>query len=153
MVWLLKIPREFTLWGQQGSDVVRGDLLVIPVEESILYIEPVYLVATDKSSLPELKRVIAVYGEKVEMKKTLINALEKIFEIDAGVSFASMDTASAHSEMDEESVTDLARRVTQYFQAAQESIAKGDWVGYGQYQERLKEAIQELSMALELEEE
>ena len=149
-----KISRELTLWGQMGSDVVRGDLLVIPIEESLLYIEPVYLVATDKSSLPELKRVIAVYGEKVEMKKTLIDALEKIFEMDdTGVSFASLDTGSDHSEMDEESVTDLAKRVTQYFQAAQESIEQGDWLQYGQYQKRLQEAIQELSAALELEEE
>jgi uncharacterized membrane protein (UPF0182 family) len=148
-----KISRELTLWGQQGSSVLRGDLLVIPIEESLLYIEPVYLVATDKSSLPELKRVIVVYGEKVEMKKTLIGALEKIFDIqDTGISSFSLGTEMDHSDTDEESVTDLARRVTQYFQAAQGSIQKGDWIDYGRYQELLEEAIQDLSMALELEE-
>ena len=149
-----KISRELTLWSQQGSNVVRGDLLVIPIEESILYIEPVFLVATDKSSLPELKRVIAVYGERVEMGKTLDRTLEKIFEIDnIGISSLSLNAENIHSETDEESIPDLARRVTQYFEAAKGCIQKGDWVEYGQYQERLEEAIQELSSALELEEE
>ncbi|MGA1863870.1 MAG: UPF0182 family protein [bacterium] len=149
-----KISRELTLWGQQGSDVIRGDLLVIPVEESILYIEPVYLVATDKSSLPELKRVIAVYGEKIEMKKTLIDALEKIFDVQSSeLSSFSLGAETVHpdSDSDEESVIDLARKVTQYFQAAQGSIQKGDWIEYGRYQELLEESILELSMALELE--
>jgi len=149
-----KISRELTLWGQQGSDVVRGDLLVIPIEESLLYIEPVFLVATDKSSLPELKRVIAVYGENVEMGKTLAKALEKVFNLEAtGTSLSSLDAESDHSQMDEESVSDLARKVTRYFQAARESLQKGNWIEYGQYQVRLEEAMQELSLALELEEE
>lgn len=148
----MKIPKELTLWGQQGSDMLRGDLLVILIEESILYIEPVYLVATDKSSLPQLKRVIAVYREKVEMGKSLTSALEKIFDIqDTGLSF-SLDAEVAHARTGEDSVTDLARRVTQYYQAAQESIQKGDWVEYGRYQERLEEAIRDLSAALEDEE-
>jgi hypothetical protein len=147
-----KISRELTLWGQQGSDVVRGDLLVIPIEESILYIEPVYLVATDKSSLPELKRVIVVYGEKVEMRKTLINALEKIFDIkETELSTFSLGVEMSPPDADEESITDLARRVTQYFQAAKGSIQKGDWIEYGRYQDLLEESISELSMALELE--
>lgn len=156
-----KIARELTLWGQQGSDVVRGDLLVIPIKESILYIEPVYLMAADKSNLPELKRVIAVYGERVEMGKTLANALEKIFNINVNDTSLSSSTLKVESnsaqqgkepEESEESIIDLARRVTNYFQAAQGSIQKGDWLAYGQYQERLEEAIKDLSAALELEE-
>lgn len=149
-----KISSELTLWDQQGSNVVRGDLLVIPIEESILYIEPVYLVATDKSSLPELKRVIAVYGEKVEMGKTLAGVLEKIFDIEnPGSSTFSLNMETTHSETDEESIPDLARRVAKYFQAAQKSIRKSCWMEYGQYQEQLEEAIKDLSAALELEEE
>ncbi|MGA1796168.1 MAG: UPF0182 family protein [bacterium] len=148
-----KIAREMTLWGQFGSDVVRGDLLVIPIEDSILYVEPVYLMAADKSNLPELKRVIVAYGEKVEMGKTLSSAMEKIFDIqDNGLS-SSLDTEADHSGTDEESVADIARKVTRYYEAAQGCIQKGAWAEYGRYQERLDEAIQELSAALELEEE
>jgi len=149
-----KIAREMTLWGQFGSDVVRGDLLVIPVEESILYVEPVFLMAADKSNLPELKRVIIAYGEKVEMGKTLAITFEKIFGIDnSGVFSGLSETGHASQQNDDDSITDLARQVTRYFQAAQETIKKGDWAEYGRYQERLQEAIQELSAALELEEE
>jgi uncharacterized membrane protein (UPF0182 family) len=130
---------------------VRGDLLVIPVEESILYIKPIYLMATDKSNLPELKRVIVVYGEKVEMEKTLNRALEKIFDIEQTTVSSLLDTEPDDFYTAEQSITDLARRVTQYFQAAQGSIQKGDWIEYGHNQERLKEAIQDLSAALEEE--
>lgn len=148
-----KIARELTLWGQQGSDVVRGDLLVIPVEESILYIEPVYLMAADKSNLPELKRVIVAYEERVEMGKTLAIALEKVFGIEnAAASYISNESSQDKSTDGEDTIADLARRVTNYYQAAQETIGKGDWIEYGRCQELLRDAIQELSTALELEE-
>ena len=87
-------------------------------------------------------------------KKSFQNALEKIFNVqDAGIFSSSLGMEIDHLDDDEESVTDLARRVTQYFQAAQGSIQKGNWIEYGRYQELLEEAILDLSMVLELEEE
>ena len=62
--------RQLTLWNQMGSRVIRGNLLVIPIEDSLLYVSPLYLRAT-QGHLPELKRVIAAYGEHVVMKETL----------------------------------------------------------------------------------
>ncbi len=147
-----EISTVLTLWTQQGSDVFRGDLLVIPIEESILYIEPVYLMATDKSTLPELKRVIVAYGERIEMAETLSNALQKIFRkvvaepssVYLTEGFDNVD----NGRPDRESIIDLARMITRYYLAAQESIRKGNWIEYGQYQEQLQKAIFDMSVAL-----
>src|SRR5258707_2659664 len=73
-----EISQQITLWNQMGSRVIRGaNLLVIPIENSILYITPLYLRA-EHGHLPELKRVIAAYGEHVVMKETLPEALSAL---------------------------------------------------------------------------
>jgi hypothetical protein len=168
-----EIASRLTLWSQQGSDVFRGDLLVLPIEKSILYIEPIYLMASDQSNLPELKRVIVAFGEKIEMKQTLNGALAEIFgkEDDKKTSLAGAqgeqnaeDTQNAQNDQNpqndqdaqgldqsqtvEQSITDLAREVTRYFQSARGSFQKGNWAEYGRYQEQLEKVIQELSAAL-----
>ena len=73
-----EISQLLTLWGQLGSRVIRGDLLVIPIENSILYIEPVYLQA-ETSELPELKRVIVAFQDKIIMRENLEEALKELF--------------------------------------------------------------------------
>jgi uncharacterized protein len=157
-----EISSQLTLWGQQGSDVFRGDLLVIPIEKSLLYIEPVYLLANDQSNLPELKRVIVAYGEKIEMKQTLNEALQEIFgketaeiTVPASVKLAQGEQGIqgvqglCQIQATEQSITDLARKVTQYFQSARGSFRKGDWVEYGRCQEQLEKVVRNLSAALE----
>ena len=74
-----EISQQLTLWNQMGSRVIRGNLLVIPIENSILYVSPLYLRAA-QGQLPELKRVIAAYGDHVVMKETLAEALSALFE-------------------------------------------------------------------------
>jgi uncharacterized membrane protein (UPF0182 family) len=76
------ISPQFTLWGQEGSAVLRGNLIVVPVENSILYIEPIYLQADNPNSLPEMKRVIVAYQEKIVMAQTLDTALRQVFGVD-----------------------------------------------------------------------
>ncbi len=73
------ISPQFTLWGQQGSNVLRGNVIVVPVEDAILYVEPIYIQADNANSLPEMKRVIVAYQEKIVMEETLEEALAKIF--------------------------------------------------------------------------
>ncbi|NLE73532.1 MAG: UPF0182 family protein [Actinobacteria bacterium] len=77
------ISAQLALWNQAGSQVIRGNLLVIPVEESLLYVEPLFLQA-EQQPIPELKRVIVSYGERVVMEPTLSRALERMFGADAG---------------------------------------------------------------------
>jgi len=64
------IARQLTLWDQRGSRVIRGNLLVIPINQSFLYIEPVFLLAAE-TNIPQLKRVIVSNGEHVAMEATL----------------------------------------------------------------------------------
>jgi hypothetical protein len=73
-----EISAQITLWSQAGSRVIRGNLLVIPVENSIMYVEPLFLQA-ERSPIPELRRVIVNYGDVVVMEPTLAQSLERIF--------------------------------------------------------------------------
>jgi uncharacterized membrane protein (UPF0182 family) len=74
-----EISPQLSLWNQMGSRVIRGDLLVVPIENSILYVSPLYLRA-ESGQLPELKRVIAAYGDRVVMEETLPAALAALFK-------------------------------------------------------------------------
>jgi len=74
------ISPQFTLWGQEGSQVLRGNLIVVPIESSLMYVEPIYIQADNPNSLPEMKRVIVAYKEKIVMERTLEEALNKLFD-------------------------------------------------------------------------
>jgi uncharacterized membrane protein (UPF0182 family) len=72
------VSRQISLWDQRGSSVIQGNLLVIPIEETLIYVRPLYLKA-DAGKIPELKRVIVGYEDNIAMEKTLDEALHKIF--------------------------------------------------------------------------
>ena len=74
-----EISQQISLWDPQGSRVIRGNLLIVPIEESLLYVQPIYLLG-EGSRLPELERVVAVVGETIKMESTLSDALEAIFQ-------------------------------------------------------------------------
>jgi hypothetical protein len=86
------ISQQLSLWNQMGSRVIRGNILVIPIESSILYVSPLYLRA-EQGQLPELKRVIAAYGDQVVMKDTLDAALSALFS-EAGAGTATTSAAT-----------------------------------------------------------
>jgi len=73
-----EISASFTLWGQKGSGVIRGHLLVIPVERSLLYVQPIYLQAT-QGAIPQLERVIVAFGDRLAMRTSLQEALQAVF--------------------------------------------------------------------------
>jgi uncharacterized membrane protein (UPF0182 family) len=130
------ISQQFTLWSQSGSKVIRGDLLVIPVEQSLLYIEPVYLRA-EKGELPELKRVIVVYGQSIAMEETLEKSLSAIFGGE------ERDKIRPHLEKDAGSV--LAKSALLIYEKAQEALRQGKWAEYGRYQQELEQRLQQLN--------
>src|SRR5439155_21176094 len=84
-----EISQQLSLWNQMGSRVIRGNLLVIPIENSILYVSPLYLRA-EQGQLPELKRVIAAYGDHVVMEETLAGALSALFADRAAPAYPSV---------------------------------------------------------------
>ncbi|MDI6654621.1 MAG: UPF0182 family protein [Candidatus Hydrothermarchaeota archaeon] len=73
------ISQLFTLWSQAGTRVIRGNLLTIPIKDSLLYVEPIYLRAEQKDALPQLKRVIIIFGDRLTMQETLEKSLSVIF--------------------------------------------------------------------------
>ena len=133
-----EISQQITLWNQMGSRVIRGaNLLVIPIENSILYVTPLYLRA-EYGHLPELKRVIAAYGEKVVMKETLSEALSALF-----ASSGSAPTApGAAIEMPH---AGAAQEALDRYNQAMERLKSGDWAGFGAQMEAVREVLEKLS--------
>ena len=102
------ISQQISLWNQMGSRVIRGNLLVIPIENSLLYVSPLYLRA-EQGQLPELKRVIAAYGDHVVMKETLAEALSALFEASAASAAPNTSTGTPREAPRQ---TGRARRLT-----------------------------------------
>src|SRR5699024_1905780 len=75
------ISKELNLWAQGGSEVIRGNLLVIPIEDTVLYVEPIYIESSNESSLPEVKQVVMAYGEHIVMEENFDKSLAKIMEL------------------------------------------------------------------------
>src|SRR6202049_4850382 len=123
-----EISQQITLWNQMGSRVIRGaNLLVIPIENSILYVSPLYLRA-EHGHLPELKRVIAAYGEHVVMKETLAEALEALFVGRGAAPAVSSTTGEAPATGP--AASEAQQALDRYNQAV-ERLKAGDWKGFG----------------------
>jgi hypothetical protein len=136
------ISQQLTLWSQRGSTVIRGSLLAIPVEESLLYVQPLYL-AAEKGSIPELKRVIVAYGNQIAMDETFNAALQAIFgrrPESATVRAVRSGPADAAGE----GVTSLVGRAWEAWTHAQDALKRGDWGAYGEAQRRLEESLKAL---------
>jgi uncharacterized membrane protein (UPF0182 family) len=137
-----EISQQLTLWNQMGSRVIRGaNLLVIPIENSILYVSPLYLRA-QQGHLPELKRVIAAYGEHVVMKETLAEALSALFM----ESPAAPAVSSPTEEMPLTSPTaNQAREALDRYNQAVKRLKSGDWKGFGTEFDAMRELLEEMS--------
>ena len=139
------ISQQITLWGQRGSQVIRGSLLVIPIENSLLYIEPLYL-AAESGSLPELRRVIVAYGNKLSMQKNLEGALSDIFG-EGSIAATALPGAAAQDKGLVIGVLkgDDARQALRHYQKAQSLLKAGDWAGYGKELKSLEGILKRLA--------
>jgi len=135
------ISQQLTLWGQRGSEVIRGSLLVIPIEKSLLYVQPLYLSATDKIGLPELQRVIVAYRDEVVMEETLELALQKLF----GGSRSVRETVGEAGPGSTQTQPGLAAEAMKTYEKAIEMQRQGNWAGYGEELRRLKQILQQLA--------
>jgi len=132
-----EISQQLTLWNQMGSRVIRGNLLVIPIENSILYVSPLYLRAAE-GQLPELKRVIAAYGDRVVMKETLAEAISALFESGTAPSASTRTPLAAPS-------AEQAREALDHFHQAIERLKSGDWTGFGAQLDAMRGLLENLS--------
>ena len=126
------ISQQLSLWDQKGSRVIRGNLLVIPIEDSFLYVEPVYLIA-EEVNIPQLIRVIVAYGSKVSMQASLEDAIRAVF----GNIPASTPSVTAPAKTTE----DALGRVRKEFQQAEDALKRGQWAEFGRAMEALKALI------------
>jgi uncharacterized protein len=137
-----EISQQITLWNQMGSRVIRGaNLLVIPIENSILYVSPLYLRA-EHGHLPELKRVIAAYGEHVVMKETLAEALSALF-IEPGAARATSNTPEEMPLADP--AASQAREALDRYNQAVERLKSGDWKGFGTQFDAMRELLEKMN--------
>ncbi len=146
-----EISAQLSLWSQRGSQVIRGNLLVIPVEQSLFYVQPLYLQA-ESGQIPELRRVILASGENVAMEETLADALVSLLGGEAaGIVGVEGErplagpsvTGQLPPELSQQ-VYDLARQAEDHYMAAQEALREGDWTTYGAELDAMEQALEQL---------
>ncbi len=127
-----RISEQLSLWDQRGSRVLRGNLIVIPMENAFLYVEPVYLTA-EGINIPQLKRVITIYGDKVVMAPTLDEAIKSLF----GAATTPQPEAATPIPVQSQTLD----RVREVFRKAQQDLQQGNWAEYGKAMEDLRKLL------------
>ena len=132
------ISQIFTLLDQQGSSVIKGNLFVVPIDQSVLYYQPIYLQG-EQNPLPEFKFVVVVFQDKIIMKETLSEAIASIF--------GESTISDSVEESEDESPLDILAKATEAFESAQEELLNGN---LGKYQTLIDQAQQYVDLAIEL---
>jgi hypothetical protein len=150
-----EIARQLSLWNQRGSQVNLGTLLVIPIKESLIYVQPLYLRA-ETGKIPELKRVIVAAENRIAMEPTLEAGLARIF---GNASSAAEDLAQTSQQIPQQAsrvgetpaaqsaatTQSLAAQARQHYDRALQAQREGDWTRYGEEIKRLGAAIEQIS--------
>ena len=131
------ISQQLTLWNQRGSEVIRGSMLVIPIEKSLLYVQPLFL-AADKGGLPELKRVIVAFGDEVVMEDNLELALQRLFG-------GKKDEAKAVTENSKGAPASLGKEAMSIYEKAITLQRQGNWAGYGEELSKLEQVLKRMA--------
>ena len=140
-----EISADFTLWSSKGTTYSRGNLFVIPVEDSLLYVEPVYLEAS-ASAIPEVKKVIVAYGDKIAYEDTLGEALASLFGDDADTTEPGVGgSEEGTGDSDTRGQADWIKQASDAYDDAQKALQNGDWAEYGKHMDKLEEALNQLS--------
>jgi uncharacterized protein len=139
-----EISRQISLWDQRGSQVIQGTLLVIPIENSLIYVQPLYLRA-ETGKIPELKRVIVAYENRIAMEETLDAALSKIFgEVkvtDEAVASGNIRLPAVPAGKEDRKLSAVAK---EHFDRAIKAQREGNWALYGEEIQKLGEAIKKM---------
>lgn len=139
------ISQQLTLWGQRGSQVIRGRLLIIPIESSLLYIQPLYLAAEDKGGLPELRRVIVAYENEVVMEENLEQCLNRLFGSKRAPASIN-DTKREDVVIKKKDLSELSKEAMRIFEKAKEMQRQGNWAGYGEELKRLEAILKQMAL-------
>ena len=155
-----EISPQITLWNQQGSEVIQGTLLVIPIEEALLYVRPLYLRA-DGGRIPELKFVIVAYQNQIVMEESLDLALNRLFGTDASPGSLPADTRLAGLELPAAAAdatpsaasgnggNPLVTEAAELYRRALNAQRQGNWAEYGDQIEQLGAVLERLGASQE----
>ena len=150
-----EISKDFTLWASNGTTYRRGNLFVIPINTSVLYVEPVYLEAQN-SSIPEVKRIIMAYKDQIAYGETLADCIITLFGYDINAdsetkpddsSIINPDDGEEEGGETPEAMTqaELIAKAQEAFNKAQEAQQQGNWAAYGTYLEQLEDYLNQLA--------
>lgn len=133
------ISKELSLWDTKGSEVQFGDILIVPIENSLLYVEPLYLRASGEKSIPEMKNVIVGYADKLVLAPNIESALQKLFNIQVNNEEGKAPTTGGNV------VSGDISKAKELYNKAIEAQKSGDWAKYGEYITELGKLIENLS--------
>ncbi len=137
------ISAELTLINQRGSRIVWGNLLVIPIEKSLLYVQPLYLLA-EQSQIPQLKRVVVATSNSIVMSPSLNEALARVF---TGAPIAQPTTTPPTTTPSSSTVAQLAKQAADHYAKAQDALKAADWATYGREMQALQQVLTQLLQA------
>ncbi|MEW9677115.1 UPF0182 family protein [Lentibacillus sp. L22] len=144
------ISKQLNLWAQGGSDIIRGNLLAVPIEDTILYVEPIYIESSNATSLPEVKQVVLAYGDKIVMEKDFDTALDRMLDLvdpdhqegdkkeDKNEKDEQPDTQEPLSEADQQ-LEEFAKTFDDY----QKALSDGDWEKAGKLMKQIEDQLGE----------
>ncbi|MTK13644.1 MAG: UPF0182 family protein [Clostridiaceae bacterium] len=137
------ISKELSLWNKAGSQVQFGDTIIVPINNSLLYVEPMYLRASGKNSIPEMKRVIVSYGDKIILAENIESALQQLFNYKDNSQTNGAAGQTQYSDSDQK--LDKVKKAKELYEKAVDAQKNGDWAKYGEYIKMLGETINELN--------
>ncbi len=120
------ISREITLWSQGGSSVMRGNMIVVPINQSLVYVEPLYLTSQNEASLPEVKRIIVAYEDRIVMETSLDAAFTKLFG-----DFTVLPPEVTESSDIPQVNPDALELIKQEYKNLKDAASRGDWKSFG----------------------
>jgi len=139
-----EISAQLSLWGQGGSTLIRGNLLVYPLEDSLLYVEPLYMEST-QNKFPQLKRVFVYYKDRIVMAESLSLALDELFpgyiqdeeEPDKEEPTKDSEDQEEESQIPADDLDALLNRLIQLQRDGKVALGEGDWNRYGEIQQEM----------------
>ncbi|QSX05174.1 UPF0182 family protein [Sedimentibacter sp. zth1] len=146
-----EISSQLTLWSQKGSNVLRGNTLVIPIQNSLLYVEPIYMQADTQSNFPEMKMVIVAYNDKIVMESTLDKALDKILGSIYSENFNPQEPIVDNGTEDK-TIEQLVKQSNTLFVEADNALKSGDWALYGEKINLLENTLKKLNQIIGVDE-
>lgn len=140
------ISKEISLWNKEGSEIMYGDTMIIPINNSLLYVEPIYLRATGKNSIPEMKRIVVGFGDKLILADSIDIALQQIFNYtEVQPQTPNVPAVPNNPGTADPNIKEKIKNAKDIFDKAIESQKNGDWAKYGEYIKNLQDILSELN--------